>query len=192
MKRAVILHAFEQTSKSHWYPWLKGQLEERGYEVWAPDMPNNSHPNARETTDFLLANKNWNFKNDLMIGHSWGAVQILHLLQNLPDDRKVKSAVLVSAYTSDIVDKFEWAKLLSELFEEPFEFDKITSAASKIVFVHGDDDPYCDPEQACWLAEQLNSEYISIKGGKHFSTSSDPAYYEFPKLIEILNARRLL
>lgn len=192
MKRAVILHAFEQTSKSHWYPWLKGQLEERGYEVWAPDMPNNAHPNARETTNFLLANKNWNFKGSLIIGHSWGAVQIMHLLQNLLDDQKVKSAVLVSAYTSDIVDKFEWARPLSGLFMEPFEFNKIKTAANKIVFVHGDDDPYCDPKQARWLAEQLNSEYISIKGGKHFSTSSDPAYTEFPKLIELLEVRQLI
>lgn len=192
MKRAVILHAFEQTSRGHWYPWLKQQLEMRGYEVWAPDMPNNMSPNARETTNFLLANKNWSLHDNLIIGHSWGAVQIMHLLQNLPADQKVKTAVLVSAYTSKLIDRFDWAAPLSGLFVEPFAFDVIEASAENIIFIHGDDDPYCDPEQAKWLASQAGGEYVPIHGGKHFSTSLDPSYTEFSKLIELLEARKLL
>ncbi|HLC92029.1 MAG TPA: hypothetical protein VJC09_03170, partial [Candidatus Saccharimonadales bacterium] len=61
IKKVVILHAMGQTSKGHWYPWLKTELEKRGYQVWVPDMPSPNMPNARQTTDFLLSNKNWDF-----------------------------------------------------------------------------------------------------------------------------------
>ncbi|MES2970719.1 MAG: alpha/beta fold hydrolase [Patescibacteria group bacterium] len=192
MKRAVILHCFQGTSASHWYPWLKQQLENYGYEVWAPDMPHNHQPNARETTDFLLANKEWDFNDNLLIGHSWGAVQAMHLLQNLPHTQQVKTAVLVSAFTSELPDKFEWSHPLAGLFNEPFDYGVIKSKARKLLFIHGDNDSVCDPKRAEWLAQQVGGEYTEVPGGKHFSTSGDPSYSEFPALIKILKDRDLL
>lgn len=192
MKRAVILHAMtEETARGHWYPWLKHELEGRGYEVWLAEMPSPDLPNARETTDFLLANKDWDFRDNLIIGHSWGAVQILHLLQNLPAGTQVRAAVLVSAYSEVLANEPDWAQLKG-LFIESFDFGRIKSTAQKFLFVHGDDDPWCDPAQAKYLAEQVGGEYVGIAGGKHFSTSLDPAYTEFPKLIELLDKRSLL
>lgn len=191
MKRAVILHCFEGTSASHWYPWLKSELEKRGYEVWVPDMPSNYKPNARESTDFLLS-QNWDFNDNVLIGHSWGAVQALHLLQNLPENQTVQTAVPVSAFTSELPDKFDWSKPLSGLFEEPFDYGLIKTKARNFVFIHGDDDVVCDPKRAQWLAQQVGGEYTEIPGGKHFSTSNDPAFTQFQDLINILDQRQLL
>lgn len=192
MKRAVILHSMnEKTSQGHWYPWLKEELESRGYEVWLPDMPSPDLPSARETTDFLRANQNWDFADNLIIGHSWGAVQILHLLQNLPAGTRVRAAVPVSVYSHVLAEEPDWEQLKG-LFEEPFDFPKISAAADTFLFVHGDDDPWCDPKQAEYLAQQIGGELVFIKGGKHFSTSLDPAYTEFPALLELLGQRKLL
>lgn len=191
MKRAVILHSYGQNSQGHWYPWLKRELQARGYKVWAPDMPTPDKPNARIVTDFLLGNNEWDFNDNLLVGHSWGAVQILHLLQNLPEGVRVKAAVPVSAYSHVLADEPDWEQLRG-LFEEPFDFDKIKAVAQKILFVHGDDDPWCDPKQAEFLAEKSGAELVYIPGGQHFSTSLDPAYSQFPKLIELLESRSLL
>ena len=154
-------------------------------------MPTPEKPNARVVTDFLLSNKEWDFDGNLLVGHSWGAVQILHLLQNLPEGVKVKTAVPVSAYSHVLADEPDWEQLKG-LFEEPFNFSKIKMAADKILFIHGDNDPWCDPKQAEYLAQETDGELVFIPGGQHFSTSLEPAYKEFPKLIELLESRQIL
>lgn len=181
----------DKTAHGHWYQWLKKEMEDKGYDVWLPEMPSPDLPNARETTDFLLSNKDWDFNDNLIIGHSWGAVQILHLLQNLPAGVRVKTAVPVSVYSHVLADEPDWAQLKG-LFIEPFDFPKIKAAADKFLFVHGSDDPWCDPKQAEYLTKEVEGELVYIDGGKHFSISLDPAYDKFPALIKLLNTRNLL
>lgn len=190
MKRAVILHGTDGTPLENWFPWLKGQLETKGYEVWVPQLPGASEPNARRYTQFLL-NDGWDFADNLIIGHSSGAVEILHLLQNLPEGVSVRTAVCVAAFSEVLAEEPDW-KQLKGLFEEPFRFAKIKQNAQDILFVHASNDPYCDPKQAEMLAEHLNAEYIELPDGKHFSASRDPAWREFPQLLQILNERDLL
>jgi predicted alpha/beta hydrolase family esterase len=190
LKRAVILHGTSATPNSNWFPWLKKQLEDRGYEVYVPQLPGADQPNAEKYTQFLL-NSDWDFKDSLLIGHSSGAVEILHLLQHLPEGVKARAAVLVGAFSKRLAEEPNWQQL-KNLFDEPFDFNKIKNKATKFLFVHGDNDPWCDPKQAQNLAKQVDGEYIEVHGGQHFSTALDPNYTEFPKLVEILEAQQLL
>jgi leucyl-tRNA synthetase len=41
---ALILHGTSGNNQKAWIPWLKSELEERGYEVAAPDLPNSEYP----------------------------------------------------------------------------------------------------------------------------------------------------
>ena len=190
MKKAVLLHGTNATPQSNWFSWLKTQLENIGYEVWSPQLPDADQPNAKKYTDFLLGS-DWDFNDNLIIGHSSGAVEILHLLQHLPTSVKAKTAVLAGAFTAVLADDPDWQQLRG-LFEEPFDLELIKTKASKFIFVHGDNDPWCDPEQAELLSRELGAEYVPVNGGQHFSTGLDPSYEKFPKLIEILEARQLL
>lgn len=189
MKRAVILHAMDQTSHGHWYQWLKNTLESKGYEVWAPDLPHTDHPDTAEMTQFLLSNSHWSFADNLVIGHSSGAVEILYLLQALPVDMTVATAVMIGSF-DHMVEGMEAQH--DRMFTQPLNFQKIKTAAQKMLFIQGDDDPWCPVEGAQNLARQSDGELIIVPGGKHFSTSLDPAYTKFPKLIEILEEKNLL
>lgn len=198
MKRAVILHGTDGGPESNWLPWLKAQLKARGYEVWVPQLPEAHTPSARRYTKFLL-DSNWDFHENLIIGHSSGAVEILQLLQNLPARTKVRSAVLVGVFTWEQVDDPKWAAekeffetQLRDIFEDPFDFGKIKTKARNFLFVHGDNDPYCDPKRAREMAEKLGGEYVEIPGGQHFSAGIDPIYRKFPKLIDLLEERQLI
>src|SRR3989344_94571 len=185
IKRAVILHAMGVNSKAHWYPWLKTELEKHGYEVWVPDLPTPDAPNARATTDYLLSNKSWDFTGNVLIGHSWGAVQILHLLQNLPEGQQVQSAVLVSSFDHS-PPGFEVKQ--KDLFKERFDFNKIKDHARQFLFVHSSNDPYVSLDSGGVenLSTQTGGQLIIIPDGQHFSTALDPAYVEFPALLDIL------
>lgn len=189
MKRAVILHAMDQTSKGHWYPWLKQELERRGYEVWMPDLPNTDRPDAAEATRFLLSNASWDFQDNLVIGHSSGAVEALFLLQALPPATIVRGAVLISSFDHPVKGM---EAQHDRLFPASLNFAKIRQHAQQFLFVHGDDDPWCPQDGAEYLAKQVGSTVVLVPGGKHFSTSLDPAYSKFPQLIKILEERHLL
>ncbi len=190
MKRAVILHGTDGSPAENWFPWLKGKLTARGYDVWVPQLPDAHTPNAKKYTEFLLGS-GWDFQDNVLVGHSSGGVEILNLLQHLPRDVRIKTAVLVGAFTDALADDPAWAQLKG-LFEEPFDYAQIKSKADKFLFVHGSDDPWCDPAQAEQLAQEVGGEFVLIPDGKHFSTSLDPSYAKFPKLVELLDERHLL
>ncbi len=203
MKRAVLLHGTGGSPAENWLPWLKQQLESKGYKVWAPLLPENDKPNSSRYNDFLL-NSDWDFTDNLVIGHSSGAVSILNLLA---DERcpSIATGVLVGAWarldeadlTEGIQQVFGDAQAIYERFKalfpaEGFDFARIRQKAHTFLFVHSDNDPYCPLEQAEWLAEQTGGEVAMVPGGQHFSASIDPSFTEFPSLIEILGARGLL
>jgi predicted alpha/beta hydrolase family esterase len=187
VKRAVILHGTDATPRSNWFSWLQQELEGRGYNVLLPQLPGADKPNAKVYTDFLLA-QDWDWQDNLLIGHSSGAVEILHLLQHLPPPVTVKTAVLAGVFSAALAEKPGWEHLKG-MFIEPLEFKVITGKAEKFLFIHGTDDPWCDPLQARHIAQEASGEYVEVPGGQHFSASLDPAYTRFPLLLTLLEER---
>lgn len=182
MKKALILHGTDGTPESNWFGWLKGRLEEQGYAVWLPQLPGAEAPSAAAYTAFLLANEDFGFDDEtVLIGHSSGAVEILNLLQHLPEGSQVKAAVLVSAFRDDL----GWVALRG-LFVEPLDFEVIRRRCGKFVFVHSDNDPYCPLEQPKYLAVQTGGELVVLAGQGHFNLELGPQYAEFPELLTIM------
>lgn len=198
MKRAVILHGTDATPDDNWFPWLKAQLEARSYEVWVPQLPNAHMPSTRRWTKFLLDSR-WDFQDNLLVGHSSGAVEILHLLPSLPANVMIRTAVLAGVFTADQIDDPKWARArqlfehqLGGMFEEPLDIVKVKTKAQQFLFVHGDNDPYCDPKRAEVLAQKLGGGYVEISNAQHFSAGIDPNFTKFPQLIELLDEMGLL
>ena len=44
MKRAVIVHCWDGKPNYAWYPWVKKELEKKGYLVKVPAMPETEIP----------------------------------------------------------------------------------------------------------------------------------------------------
>lgn len=177
MKRAVILHGTDGTPGSNWFPWLKQKLVGQGIEVWIPELPNSHTPNRNIYNEFLFGS-DWDLTDNIVIGHSSGAVSVLNLLM---DERcpRIRLGVMVGAWaTNDAelsevqVRAYAQAGLTKEQFKdtfppEGFNFELIKSKADRLAFVHGDDDPYCPLDQAKWLADQLDAEITIVPNGHH-------------------------
>ncbi|MCX6791781.1 MAG: alpha/beta hydrolase [Candidatus Gottesmanbacteria bacterium] len=177
MKNVLILHGTEDNSTKNWFPWLKKELEKRGYKVWVPDLPHAEKPNIQRYNDYIFSR--WKFdKNSIIIGHSSGAVEILGILQQLPNSVCVHKAILVAGFTTDL----DWEPL-SELII-PFDWQKIRSHAKKIILFHSDNDPFVPLLHGKKLEKELAAELIIMKGQKHFSLSSAPGYDKFPAVLE--------
>ena len=182
MKQALILHGTDATPASNWFAWLNERLEQDGYKVWLPQLPDSDKPNTKTYNQFLLSNQGFDFNNEtIIIGHSSGAVEVLSLLQHLPEGKKVKTVFLVSAFKDDL----GW-NALKDLFAEPFDFEIIRTKAGKFIFLHSDNDPYCPVEHAQYLAEKVGGELVIKSGQGHFNTEISEKYKAFPELLEII------
>lgn len=188
MKRAVLLHGTDGTPDGGWRPYVKAELEKRGYEVWVPALPNNHTPNMQAYNDFLLGGQ-WDFKDNLVIGHSSGAVQVLNLLMDARCP-KVETIVPVGAWAHMEETDLDYEQFKDTFPKQGFDFGLIKSKCDNILFLHGDNDPYCPLEQAKWLAAQLGSDIVVIPNGGHLG--GDDGYGPFPQLISELEQRNML
>lgn len=191
MKRAVLLHGTDGSPNDHWFPWLKIELEESGYEVFAPTLPENHTPN-RDVYDEFLKKSNWDFTDNLLIGHSSGTTTILNLLMAdwFP---KVKAAVMVGTFLNEKLTKSaDWYETgqFDNLFVQDFDTEKIKSNCPKFIFVHGDNDHACNYNDAKEFCQKLGGDFITIKNGAHLSGSS--GITEIPEIVEKLTEKGLL
>ncbi len=193
MKRALLLHGTDGNPDSLWFPWLRTQLEDNGYEVFAPLLPDNHTPN-RETYANFLKNSGWDFNDNLVVGHSSGSTTILNLLSSdwFP---KVKVTVLVGAFLNQRllqVNPPSWydAQQFTNLFPEQYDTGILREKGGKFYFVHGDDDPFCDLNDAKELSDKLGGTFIEIPNGGHLAASS--GITELPQIIEALKSDDLL
>ena len=166
MKRAVILHGTSSKPTDAWFPWLEDKLKAEGYNVWVPHLPGNHTPQAQVYNDYLFS-QDWDFEDNMIVGHSSGAVSVLNLLM---DERcpHVKLGVMVGAWAGGKPKGPFLPGQFKNLFPEGgFDFDLIKSKADALAFLHSDNDPYCPLEQAQFLAEQLDAPITIIPGAGH-------------------------
>jgi predicted alpha/beta hydrolase family esterase len=180
MKQALILHGTDSNPEANWFPWIRAQLVEQGYQVWAPLLPNNDTPSRETYTDFLLSGQH-NLTDSIVIGHSSGAVEILNLLM---DERAphIKLGMLVSAWEHGVPPGMEPAKFAKLFPAEGFDFARIQRNADKLAFMHSVDDPYCPLAQAQHLASQLNATMTVVPNGGHLGSQ----YTLLPGLWDII------
>lgn len=180
-KRAVILHGTDATPESNWFPWLKKELEIRGYEVWVPELPNNHAPDRKVYNDFLFG-QNWDFTDNIIVGHSSGAVSALNLLA---DKRcpKIKLGVMVSSWSHGVPEEMDYEQFIELFPPNGFDFETIKSKADKLAFIHGEKDPYCPLEQAQWLAKNCDAPIKVVQNGDHLGEN----YKELPEILDVTN-----
>lgn len=186
MKNAVILHGWGNNSKDNWFPWLKNELEKRGWSVWVPDLPNTDRPDVHNWDPYILNNFDIN-KDTVLIGHSAGAVEVLSILGQIKT--KVKKAILVAGFT-DLLKKDKIEEELMGLFRRPFNWQKIKKKADKIILIHSDDDPFVPLKHGVILKQKLQAKLILLKGQKHFSVSTGgEKFRKLPIILEILGEK---
>jgi predicted alpha/beta hydrolase family esterase len=182
MKRAVILHGTDGAPEHNWFPWLKAKLEAAGYQVWIPLLPGNHTPNREVYNDFLFSG-DWDFTDNIVVGHSSGAVSVLNLLM---DRRcpKAKLVLMVSAWAEDVPNGYdEDTEQFANLFPpDGFDFEIIKRKADRIEFLHSKNDPYCPLEDAKYLADELSAGITIMDHGVHLGSE----YTKLPEVWKII------
>jgi len=160
MKKALILEAWYNKPEDNWYPWLKKELEKKGYKVLVPDLPDQrtDHPSLAKQIKFIDDLKFLDVET-VVIGHSLGAV----LGMRLGENHKFKELITVSGW--DFNDLCEGHKLF---WKTMMDHKKIQKNVGKIYCIGSDNDPYYTKISFEDTAGRLGGKFIFIKGKGHF------------------------
>jgi leucyl-tRNA synthetase/predicted alpha/beta hydrolase family esterase len=78
-RQFVLIHGFQGTATSNYFPALTTYLEAEGHTVIAPDLPNSDAPNLDEQVEAILSQVKLD-ADTVLLGHSLGAPVVLKLL----------------------------------------------------------------------------------------------------------------
>lgn len=173
-----IFHGTEGYPDENWFPWLKHELEQRGYKVLIPQFPSPPIVPAKITEwfDVLKNYEKYINENTIFIGHSLGGIFTLRILEKLK--HSVKAAFFVGApigirpilnYDRD-----------SSFSGFSFEWDTIKKKSRNFVVYQSDDDPYVGLANGEKLAKNLGVELSFIPNAGHFNKKA--GYIKFEAL----------
>lgn len=179
MKNASIFHGTGESPKHFWFPWLKSELEKKGYNVWLPELPDAESPEIKTWLAYALKNGTFNSET-VLVGHSAGCPLILSILENL--DIQIKQAILTAAF----FEKLPKIKV-EPILQDSYNWPKIKSNSKKITIINSDNDPWnCDDKVGQKLAGFLGAKLIIRHDGHFGSATYNQPYKQFPLLLTLL------
>ncbi len=178
-KRVFIIHGWEATPESNWFPWLKSELENRGFKATVPAMPDSERPILEKWLKYLDKLVGEVDSDTYFVGHSLGAITILRYLEALPSGQIAGGAVLVSGFPEAI-----GFNELASFFATPLAYGKVKNSVNKIIAINSDNDPYVPLRNGEIIRDKLGVELIVVNGGGHLNL--DNGYAQMPIALEAL------
>jgi uncharacterized protein len=182
MKRVFIIHGWAGSPEGGWLNWLKIELEKRGFEVTAPQMPNAETPKIEEWVPFLSGLVGEPQAEDFFVGHSIGCQTIIRYLESIAP-KKVGGAVFIAGwFTLKGLEGADEEKVASPWLIVPINFEKVKTTTRKFLAVLSDNDPYVPLGDAEIFRGKLGAEVIVQEKKGHFTGEGDTA--ELPVVLE--------
>lgn len=186
MKKTYIVHGWGGNSEEGWFPWLKKELEVRGFETVAFDMPETENPKIEAWVKYLEDNIQNPDEETILIGHSIGCQTILRYLEKLPENVKVGKVILVASWYTLFNLEEEDLPIAEPWEKKPIDEKKVLEHISqKMICIFSDNDPVVPPENQKIFSEKYNAEIIVEHAKGHFS--GDDGITELSVVLENVN-----
>lgn len=170
-KRVFIIHGWDGYPEEGWFPWLKKELEAKGFEVMVPPMLDAAEPKIETWLHCLEKAVGKPDESTYFVGHSIGCQTIIRYLET--SGKKVGGAVFVAGWfvLSDLETEEE--KIIGKPWlETPIDFDRVKATTRNFVAIFSKDDPVVPLEENRKLfKERLNPKIIVENNKGHFSGS---------------------
>ncbi len=170
--RFVIIHGYTGSSTKNFIPWLKRELEAKGYEVETPELPNTNNPKESEQVEYVLTHCKLD-ENTVIIGHSLGAVVAMKAIMKL--NKTISGLVLAGAALDP---KFHNAKSRPfwENFSWDYDYEKVKKLAQGRIAVLSDLKEKHRVSYLKFLSEKLESALIEVEAVReHFCATEEPS-----------------
>lgn len=173
--KALIVHGWMEHPDFAWIPWLKKELESRGYEVEVPYLPNPDFPD-RETWVGIIRDAMTD-PDMIVVAHSLGCPAVLLALQRY--EGTIAKAIMVSGFARPFTLALQPWFLGAE-----FDFNRIKSKSRHWTYLHSEKDPVVPYAEGAWLASQMEMPMITIQGGH---ATQEEGITELPEILEAID-----
>jgi hypothetical protein len=175
-KRVFIVHGWDGYPEEGWFPWLKKELEAKGFEVFVPQLPDAGSPRIQKWVPKLAEAVGTADEQTYFVGHSMGCQAIARYFETMPDGVKVGGAVFVAGFFKHLTgleDNLDVQETDKHWLETPLNLDKVKFHLSRSVAIFSDDDPYVPLDNQEDFRNKLGSEIVVEHAKGHFSGGQD-------------------
>lgn len=184
-KRVFIVHGWEGTPNEGWFPWLKSELEKKGFKVNVPAMPNTAEPKIDPWVSHLEKQVGIPDKDTYLVGHSIGCQAILRYLERLPKDIKVGGLVLVAGFVNLVGLTNSEKIVVKPWLTEPILWKNILQHTKNFVSIFSDNDTWVLPSESEIFRDKLGAKVVEQKAKGHFS--GDDGIKKLPVVLKELS-----
>lgn len=187
MKRVFIIHGWDGYPEENWFPWLKKELEVRGFEVFVPQLPAPDLPEINSWVSTLSKTVGISDEETYFVGHSIGCQTIVRYLESLPTEFKIGGVVFVAGFfkrLTNLEDDEDVRQTAKQWLETPIDFSKVRIHVPRSVAVFSDNDQYVPLDNQDDFRDKLNSKIIVEHEKGHFNTAAGVT--ELPEVLEEL------
>lgn len=187
--RAFIIHGYLSFPEEAWLPWMKRSLEEKGYEVALPAMPQPAHPVIQEWIEFIARLVGEPDDSTVLVGHSMGVQAVLRYLETVGATGKAVGKTLLVAgsfpVARDATAVGNVPDVLVPWFTTGVDARAVKRAAGACTIILAENDPFIDVPQAITTFRQLlDPKIVLLPTGGHFN--EDDRLTELPEALATL------
>lgn len=175
MKRVFIVHGWDGHPQEGWFPWLKKELEQKGFEIHVPQLPEAENPRIYNWVPALAKAVGTPNRETYFVGHSMGCQTIARYLESLSEDTKVGGAVFVAGFfkrLTGLEDEPDVQETDRHWLTAPVDFKKVRSHLGRSVAIFSDNDPWVPLDNQNDFRDKLKSKIIVEHNMGHFSGSN--------------------
>ncbi len=188
-KRAFIIHGYNSFPEEAWLPWLKAELDRKGYEAFLPAMPHPDSPTIPEWLGFISKLVGEPDHETVMVGHSLGCHAVLRYLETLGRAGKsVRKTVLVAGNfptgmsAAEADERTGGDRVLRPWLTTGVDPKAVRKAAGLCTVILSDNDPLMPFERAkASFAGNLDARIIVEHAKGHFN--EDDHLTELPSVL---------
>lgn len=175
-KRVFIVHGWDGHPEEGWYPWLKKELETKGFSVFVPQLPEAESPRIHNWVPKLAEAVGVADENTYFVGHSMGCQTIARYLETLPENVKIGGAVFVAGFFKHLTgleDDSDVKETDEHWFSTPLNLGKVNSHLPKSIAIFSDNDTWVPLDNQDDFRGKIGSKIIIEHGKGHFSGGRD-------------------
>jgi len=184
-KRVFIVHGWDGYPEEGWFPWLKKELETKGFTVVVPQLPKPDEPRINNWVPKLKEVVGEADEQTYFVGHSMGCQTIARYLEALPEGVMVGGAVFVAGFFKRLMgleDDDIVRSVSQEWLITPLNLEKVKIHLKNSVAIFSDNDPYVPVDNKEDFVNVFGSKIIIEHSKGHFSGSTGTT--ELPVALE--------
>ena len=170
MKRVFIIHGWGGYPEENWFPWLKKELEAKGFKVYIPQMPDAANPRIQNWVPAISKVVAKLDEGTYFVGHSMGCQAIARYLESLPSKIKAGGAIFVAGFFKRLtgIEKDD-KETERHWLTTSINLDKTKEHLTQSVAIFSDNDPFVPLDNQDDFKEKLGSKIIVEHDKGHFN-----------------------